>query len=240
MGLPTIQNINKSEIILKAENLSKIFISGDIKVQAVQGINLAIHRGELISLMGASGSGKSSLLNLLGGLDSPSEGHVYLEDVDLGTMTDKQLTQLRRHKIGFIFQSYNLLSVLNAFENVELPMIIAGISSKIRKKRAKDLLESVGLTDRINHKPDELSGGQKQRVAIARALANRPSILLCDEPTGDLDTDTGNQIIELLLKLNKDDKQTIVIVTHDIAVASRTQKTYYIKDGQIINIKYHK
>lgn len=240
MGLPTIQKIEKSEIILKAENLSKIFISGDIKVQAVQGINLAIHRGELISLMGASGSGKSSLLNLLGGLDSPSEGHVYLEDVDLGTMTDKQLTQLRRHKIGFIFQSYNLLSVLNAFENVELPMIIAGISSKIRKKRAKDLLESVGLTDRINHKPDELSGGQKQRVAIARALANRPSILLCDEPTGDLDTDTGNQIIELLLKLNKVDKQTIVIVTHDIAVASRTQKTYYIKDGQIINVKYHK
>jgi len=166
--------------------------------------------------MGASGSGKSTLLNLLGGLDSPSEGHVYLENVDIGTMTDKQLTHLRRHKIGFIFQSYNLLSVLNALENVELPMIIAGISSDIRKKRARELLDSVGLEDRIKHKPDELSGGQKQRVAIARALANSPSILLCDEPTGDLDTNTGNQIIELLLKLNKLEKQTILIVTHDI------------------------
>lgn len=229
----------KEDIILKAENLTKIFYVGKIAVHALRGIELFIHRGEMVSLMGSSGSGKTTLLNLLGGLDSPTEGHVYLEDVDIGTMNDKQLTQIRRHKIGFIFQSYNLLPVLNAYENVELPMLIAGVPTDERRERTESLLEIVGLDDRKYHKPDELSGGEKQRVAIARSLANRPAILLCDEPTGDLDSTNGDQIISLLEELNKTENQTILIVTHDPNIAKRTSITYHIKDGLIDRVEYH-
>ncbi|MHA2363628.1 MAG: ABC transporter ATP-binding protein [Candidatus Hodarchaeales archaeon] len=236
----TKEDIIEEQVVLKTENLIKTYKTGDIEVHALRGVNFSVTRGEMISIMGASGSGKTTLLNMLGGLDSPTEGLVYLDGTDIGTMSDKQLTQVRRHKIGFIFQSYNLLPVLTAFENVELPMLIAGMGASERRARAEELLEIVGLKDRKHHKPDELSGGQKQRVAVARSLANRPAILLCDEPTGDLDTETGNQVMNLLEELNESENQTILVVTHDPAVGKRAQLTYHIKDGNIDRIEHHK
>jgi len=231
---------NNEDWVLKTESLVKLYKEGtDQVVQALRGINIGIKRGEMVSIMGSSGSGKTTLLNLLGGLDSPSTGKVLIDNQDISKMSDKELTLLRRYKIGFIFQSYNLLPVLSAFENVELPMLIAGVDNLKRKERSIELLQIVGLGDRLDHKPDELSGGQKQRVAIARALANKPSILLCDEPTGDLDTKTGNQIMELFEEINKRENQTIIIVTHDPSVAKRTLKTFHIKDGDIDRIEYH-
>ena len=237
----TVNNSNiPNNIVLRTENLKKAYKKGtDQEVDALRGINLEIKKGEMVSIMGSSGSGKTTLLNIIGGLDNPSEGFVYIDNQDIGKMTDKELTMLRRHKIGFIFQSYNLLPVLSAFENVELPMLIAGVESKERKERAIELLKIVGLEERMKHKPDELSGGQKQRVAIARSLANKPAVLLCDEPTGDLDTKTGDQIMRLFEEINKKEQQTIVIVTHDPNIAKRTIKTFHIKDGLIENIEYH-
>jgi putative ABC transport system ATP-binding protein len=231
---------NNKDSVLRTENLKKNYKSGsDQEVQALRGVDIDIKRGEMVSIMGSSGSGKTTLLNILGGLDNPSEGYVYIDNQDIGKMSDKELTMLRRHKIGFIFQSYNLLPVLSAFENVELPMLIAGMGTNERRERAIELLKIVGLEDRMKHKPDELSGGQKQRVAIARSLANKPAVLLCDEPTGDLDTKTGDQIMKLFEEINKKENQTIIIVTHDSSIAKRTVKTFHIKDGLIENIEYH-
>ncbi len=231
---------NANDIVLRTENLKKAYKKGsENEVDALRGVSIQIKRGEMVSIMGSSGSGKTTLLNIMGGLDSPTEGSVYIDNQDIAKMTDKELTMLRRHKIGFIFQSYNLLPVLSAFENVELPMLIAGIDTEERKNRALELLNIVGLGDRIKHKPDELSGGQKQRVAIARSLANKPAVLLCDEPTGDLDTKTGDQIMTLFEEINKQENQTIIIVTHDPNIAKRTLRTFHIKDGLIENIEYH-
>ena len=237
----TVTNTSEpEEIVLRTDNLKKVYKKDtDQEVDALRGVDISIKRGEMVSIMGSSGSGKTTLLNIIGGLDTPSEGFVYIDNQDIGKMTDKDLTMLRRHKIGFIFQSYNLLPVLTAFENVELPMLIAGVDSQERKERATELLKIVGLGERMKHKPDELSGGQKQRVAIARSLANKPAVLLCDEPTGDLDTKTGDQIMRLFEEINKTEKQTIVIVTHDPSIAKRTLKTFHIKDGLIENIEYH-
>lgn len=230
-------------VVLETKNLSKVYKIGtkqkSNEVNALRGVNFSVKKGEIVSIMGSSGSGKTTLLNLLGGLDTPSSGNVYLDNEDIGKMTSKELTLMRRHKIGFIFQTYNLLPVLSAYENVELPMLIAGVEPELRKQRTIDLLEQVGLGHRIDHKPDELSGGQKQRVAIARALANHPSVLLCDEPTGDLDSKSGTQIMDLFCEINEKEKQTIIIVTHDSAVAKRTQKTFHIKDGTIERIEIH-
>lgn len=230
----------EDKFVLKTDNLKKTYKKGsDQEVKALRGINIRIKKGEMVSIMGSSGSGKTTLLNIIGGLDNPTEGHIFIDNQDIGTMTDKELTILRRHKIGFIFQSYNLLPVLSAFENVELPMLIAGVNSEERKNRAIELLNLVGLGDRLKHKPDELSGGQKQRVAIARSLANHPAVLLCDEPTGDLDTKSGDQIMRLFEDINKSEKQTIIIVTHDPSIAKRTLKTFHIKDGLIERIEEH-
>ncbi len=238
----TVSNTNSSEdVVLRTENLKKVYKKGsDQEVDALRGVDIRINRGEMVSIMGSSGSGKTTLLNILGGLDTPSEGYVYIDNQDIGKMTDKELTMLRRHKIGFIFQSYNLLPVLSAFENVELPMLIAGVDPEERKQRAIELLKIVGLEDRLKHKPDELSGGQKQRVAIARSLANKPAVLLCDQPPGDIDTKTGDQIMRLFEEINEKENQTIIIVTHDPNIAKRTIKTFHIKDGLIENIEYHK
>ena len=233
-------NKDNNDVVLRTENLKKIYKKGtDQEVNALRGVDITIKRGEMVSIMGSSGSGKTTLLNIIGGLDVPSEGFVYIDNQDIGKMSDKQLTMLRRHKIGFIFQSYNLLPVLSAFENVELPMLIAGMETDERRDRAKELLRIVGLEDRLKHKPDELSGGQKQRVAIARSLANKPAVLLCDEPTGDLDTTTGDQIMRLFEDINKNENQTIIIVTHDPNIAKRTLKTFHIKDGLIERIEIH-
>lgn len=230
---------NSEQYVIEAKDVYKIYKLGSVEVKALRGVNFKVKKGEIVSIMGSSGSGKTSLLNLLGGLDAPSSGVVLLDNSDIGKMSDKELTMVRRYKIGFIFQTYNLLPVLSAYENVELPMLIAGLDGEKRKERVMELLEIVGLGDRIKHKPDELSGGQKQRVAIARALANNPSVLLCDEPTGDLDSETGSKIMELFEKINKDEKQTIIIVTHDKSVAKRTEKTFYINDGNIERIEIH-
>ncbi|OLS19469.1 MAG: putative ABC transporter ATP-binding protein [Candidatus Heimdallarchaeota archaeon LC_3] len=226
------------DIVLNCSNLIKNYKLGGVIVPALRGMDLEVSRGQMISIMGPSGCGKTTLLNLLGGLDQPSEGTVKLEDRDIATMSDKELTKIRRHKIGFIFQTYNLLPVLTAFENVELPMLIAGVGKKERYSRTNYLLEVVGLKDRKHHKPDELSGGERQRVAIARALSNKPAIILCDEPTGDLDSETGDRIVKLLKEVNKTEGQTIIVVTHDQVVADQTEIIYRLKDGKILSIDY--
>jgi len=219
--------------VLRLENVCKSYKLGKTTVNALNGINLTVKKGEFISIMGPSGSGKTTLLNLIGALDSPTSGTIYINGKDTSKMSDRALTRLRRHEIGFIFQFYNLIPVLTAYENVELPLLAAGIKKKERKKRVLELLERVGLKDRMKHKPEELSGGEQQRVTIARALANRPSLILADELTGDLDSKTGDEIMSYLADLNRSEQQTFIIVTHDFDVARKTEKTYRIQDGVI-------
>lgn len=224
--------------VLELENVSRIYQLGNLKVTAVRNIDLKIEAGEFISIMGPSGSGKTTLLNLIGALDTPTEGRVLIEGNDISKMNDTQLTNIRRNKIGFIFQFYNLIPVLNALENVELPMMAAGISRKERLQRAEELLQIVGLDTRIHHRPEELSGGERQRVAIARALANNPTIILGDEPTGDLDSETGFEIMQYLKQLNETQKtKTFILVTHNPLIANMTNKIIYLKDGTIEKIE---
>lgn len=229
---------NTDNIVLRCINLKKNYKLGDVVVQALRGLSLDLKRGQMISIMGPSGCGKTTLLNLLGGLDMPTEGTVELDGRNLSNLSDKDLTEIRRFKIGFIFQTYNLLPVLTAFENVELPMLIAGVNKKERQRRANYLLETVDLKERKKHKPDELSGGERQRVAIARALANKPAIILCDEPTGDLDSETGDKIMKLLKEVNEKEGQTLIVVTHDQGVADQTEIIFRLKDGRIWKIEY--
>jgi putative ABC transport system ATP-binding protein len=191
----------------------------------------------MVSIMGPSGCGKTTLLNLIGSLDRPSSGKILLEGKDISAASEKELTEIRRAKVGFVFQFYNLLPVLSSLENVELPMLIAGVPKEERQERATGLLEKVGLMERKDHKPDELSGGERQRVAIARSLANNPSILLADEPTGDLDTETGDAVLNLLKELNNDLGQTTILVTHDINIARQSNRIFHIRDGQVSSIE---
>jgi len=218
---------------VKVENVEKMYLLGSTPVYALRNVSMAMEKGEFIALMGPSGSGKTTLLNLIGALDKPSKGKIYIDGKDLTTLNESDLTDLRRETIGFIFQFYNLIPVLSAFENVELPMLIAGKPKKEREKRAMQLLEMVGLGDRVNHKPDELSGGEQQRVTIARALANGPSLVLADEPTGDLDSKTGMEVMHALLDTSKNQGATVIIVTHDPAVANLVQKVFTMRDGAI-------
>ncbi|MHA1131657.1 MAG: ABC transporter ATP-binding protein [Candidatus Helarchaeota archaeon] len=231
--------INKSsEYRVELENVTRIYELGKLRVTAIKNIDLQIKAGEFISIMGPSGSGKTTLLNLIGALDTPSEGHVLIDGHDISTMNDAELTNIRRNKIGFIFQFYNLIPVLNALENVELPLLAAKISRKPRLRHTKYLLKILGLENRMRHRPEELSGGERQRVAIARALANNPSIILGDELTGDLDTETGSEIMHYLRKLNLNQRdKTFIIVTHDPMVANMTDKIIYLKDGRIEKIE---
>ena len=235
-----MNNSSKNDIIITCTNISKNYVTNEITVQALRNINLTISTGEFVSIMGPSGCGKTTLLNLIGGLDQPSAGEIEIEGNNIAHMTENELAEMRKYKIGFVFQTYNLLPIITAIENVELPMIIANNTFQYRKTRAQQLLEVVGLKDRQYNKPDNLSGGEKQRVAIARALANNPSILLCDEPTGDLDLETGKFIIDLLKKINQSEKKTIIIVTHDQKIANQTDIIYRISDGQILKIDYPK
>ncbi len=218
---------------VKVENVEKMYLLGSTPVYALRNVSMAMEKGEFIALMGPSGSGKTTLLNLIGALDKPSKGKIYIDGKDLTTLNESDLTDLRRETIGFIFQFYNLIPVLSAFENVELPMLIAGKPKKEREKRAMQLLEMVGLGDRVNHKPDELSGGEQQRVTIARALANGPSLVLADEPTGDLDSKTGMEVMHALLDTSKNQGATVIIVTHDPVVANLVQKVFTMRDGAI-------
>ena len=228
-------NNNLNGPILELDNIYKTYKLGNTEVEAVKGISLSLQEGEFISIMGPSGSGKTTLLNLIGALDKPTKGVVYINGDNVNSMSDKDLTQLRRNKIGFVFQFYNLIPVLTCYENIELPLFIAGISKKERKLRVENLLKKMGLEKHINHRPSELSGGQQQRVAIARALINNPSILIADELTGDLDSKTGDIIMDYLRSLNKSENQTIIVVTHNIHIAKKTNKIYTIKDGKLIS-----
>jgi putative ABC transport system ATP-binding protein len=225
---------------VKVVEVQKTYKLGENQVQALRGVNLELQKGEFVAFTGPSGSGKTTLLNLIGVLDKPTQGKIYVDGIDLTLLKEKDLTKLRRSTIGFIFQFYNLIPVLSAIENVELPMLIAGVTSKERENRAKELLKMVGLADRIHHRPDELSGGEQQRVAIVRALANKPSIVLADEPTGDLDSKTGKEVVNALRDLSNHEGATVIIVTHDPSVASMTSKVFEMRDGMIIAEKMNK
>ncbi|RLE99774.1 MAG: ABC transporter ATP-binding protein [Thermoprotei archaeon] len=210
---------------------------GNYIVKALDGVNLKIRRGEYVSIMGPSGAGKTTLFNMIGGLDRPTRGKVYIDEVDISKLDAYELAWLRARKIGYIFQTFNLIPVLTALENVMLPMIFAGVRREERIRKARELLERVGLGDRLYHRPPELSGGQQQRVAIARALANDPAIVLADEPTGNLDQQTGLEIINLLRQLNKERGVTIVTATHDLKMIDVSDRIIYLRDGKVERIE---
>jgi len=224
-----------SGIVVEMDDVEKTYQLGKVKVYALREVSLFLFQGEFVLVMGPSGSGKTTLLNLIGGLDKPTQGKISVNGLDLTTLSDKELTKIRRHKIGFIFQFYNLIPVLTALENVELPLLAAGQPKGRARERAKELLHIVGLAERMNHMPDELSGGEQQRVAIARALANKPSIILADEPTGDLDSKTGSEIVQVLHDAAKKENATVVVVTHDPLIAEKADRIMRMRDGQIIS-----
>ncbi len=217
--------------VIEIENVKKVYQMGETQVAALRGVSLEIQKGEMVSIVGPSGSGKSTLMNILGCLDQPGEGIYRLDGTDVQNMDDDQLATVRNQKIGFVFQSFNLLPRTSAIDNVELPLIYAGVQN--RRERARRALEQVGLGERIHHRPNELSGGQQQRVAIARALATEPAIILADEPTGNLDSASGQEIMNIFKQLNRDRGMTIILVTHDADVAAVADRTIHVKDGRV-------
>jgi putative ABC transport system ATP-binding protein len=223
--------------ILETRNVEKTYQMGKVKVSALRGVSLQIEEGEFVAIFGPSGSGKSTMLHILGGLDRPDKGSVLVDGTDLSTLNDSKLADIRLHKIGFVFQFFNLLPKITALRNVELPLTLADVSEDESLGKAKEMLELVGLKDRIDHRPAEMSGGEQQRVAIARALINSPKIVLADEPTGNLDTTTGWDIVNLMKRLNEKTKQTFVVVTHDQSVAETADRMIQLKDGKIEGIK---
>ena len=223
--------------LIHLRNVSKIYKVGEVEVQALKHINLEIKKGEFIAILGKSGSGKSTMLNSVGCLDTPTKGSIHLDEFDIEELHESELATIRGKKIGFIFQAFNLIPSLTALENVMLPMVFQGLEKDKRLKRAAELLALVGLKERIKHRPSQLSGGQQQRVAIARALANDPEVILADEPTGNLDSNTEKDIIELLKKLNKEGK-TVIMITHNQKLAQIAKRIVYLKDGEIVNENY--
>ncbi len=219
--------------VVECKDIYKIYKVGSIEINAIRGINLKIQRGEFIAMMGPSGCGKTSLLNLIGAIDYPTSGQALLDGEDITKMSEKERTYIRRDKVGFIFQFYSLMPMLTALENVELPMLIAGDPRSQRRQRSEELLKAVDIYHRRDSRPDQLSGGEKQRIAIARSLANRPSLLLADEPTGDLDSEAGKSIMELLSQLNREENQTIFLVTHDLSIGKSTSRLLLLSDGRI-------
>ncbi|MSS69852.1 MAG: ABC transporter ATP-binding protein [Candidatus Latescibacteria bacterium] len=222
--------------VVRTQEVKKIYKMGDLELEALKGVNIEIEAGEYISIMGPSGSGKSTLFNMIGGLDKPTSGKVYIDDVDVAQLDAYELAWLRCRKIGYIFQSFNLIPVMTALENVTLPMVFAGLTSDEARDKGVVLLDKVGLGQRISHKPYELSGGQQQRVAVARAMANDPAIILADEPTGNLDLKTGTEIIDLLREMNKQAGVTIVTATHDHKMLDVSDRVVLISDGRIERI----
>ena len=225
------------QTVVRTKDVKKVYTMGKVKVPALKGITLEVYSGEYISIMGPSGSGKSTLFNMIGGLDKPTSGLVYIDEVDIAQLDAFELAWLRCRKIGYIFQTFNLIPVMSALENVTLPMTFAGLTTDEARDKGMGLLEKVGLADRYNHKPFELSGGQQQRVAIARAMANSPSIILADEPTGNLDLATGKEIITLLGEMNHNEHVTIITATHDIKMLSASDRIVWIRDGRLAKIE---
>ena len=218
--------------MIELENVSKVYQMGDIEVHALRGVSLHIDRGECLTIMGPSGSGKSTLMNVMGCLDLPTEGRYHLNGQDVSQLNDTQLARIRNKEIGFVFQMFNLLARTTALRQVEMPLMYAGVGSRKRRKRAREALESVGLGDRVGHKPDELSGGEQQRVAIARALVTGPSIIMADEPTGNLDTKSGQEILRIFKRLNEQGI-TVIFVTHDAETAAYSKRAIHLRDGLI-------
>lgn len=230
-----LDNIDKKTILHLENIVKKFYIGTPNELEILHGINLEVKEGTFVSIVGASGSGKTTLMNTIGLLDRPTSGEYIIDDVNVGNASDNELSYIRNQKIGFVFQTYNLVSKTNALKNVELPMLYAGVPRKERTERAEQLLELVGMKDRMKHLPEELSGGQKQRVAIARSLANSPAIILADEPTGALDSKTGRTVMDIFHKLNQEQGKTIVLITHSPELANETQRIVTLKDGYIIS-----
>jgi len=226
---------NQEPAIIKLEDVWKVYHMGEVEVPALRGLNLEIYPGEFVAIMGPSGSGKSTAMNMIGCLDVPTRGHIFLEGQDISRLHESDLAQIRGKTIGFIFQTFNLMPGLTALENVMLPMTFQGIPRHEREMRAEKLLNLVGLSDRINHKPTELSGGQQQRVAIARSLANDPEVILADEPTGNLDTKTGMEVMEMLSNLHREEKKVIIMVTHDQDISQYAERILHLRDGRIVS-----
>ncbi|MEO6324661.1 MAG: ABC transporter ATP-binding protein [Thermoanaerobaculia bacterium] len=220
--------------IIRMEGIRKVYDTGKVKVEALKGIDLTVKKGEFVAIVGPSGSGKSTLMNLIGCLDTPSEGEYTLGGERVADLTRDELADVRNRRVGFVFQAFNLLPQISAFENVEMPLVFGGVAPKVRRERVEELLHKVGLQDRMDHKPTELSGGQMQRVAIARALSMEPSIVLADEPTGNLDTTSGSDIMSLFLDLAEQGR-TLVVITHDMTLARRAARIVGIRDGRILN-----
>ena len=221
------------EFMIEATGVQKVYEAGGLRVRALRGVDLAVERGEMVAIMGPSGSGKTTLLNVLSGLDDLSDGEVYVDGESIKGMADRKRTRFRAEKMGFIFQSYNLIPVLSAIENIELPLLVAGRKPKKARQSAQDALEMVGLADQAKKRPAEMSGGQQQRITVARSLVNNPAIVWADEPTGALDSETSKGIMDLLVRMNERQKQTFVLVTHDAAVAARAHRTIRMRDGRI-------
>lgn len=226
--------MERKAIIELHDIVKRFYIGTPNELEVLRGIDLTVYEGEFVAIVGASGSGKSTLMNIIGALDRPTQGSYTLDGVDVMAARDAELSKIRNQKIGFVFQTYNLISKTNALRNVEMPMLYAGVSGRKRVDRAKELLELVGMGDRMRHLPEELSGGQKQRVAIARAMGNDPAIILADEPTGALDSQTGRKVMDLFHKLHDEQGKTIVLITHSPELAEETQRVITIKDGRII------
>lgn len=220
-------------LIVQATGVHKVYHTGLVSVPALRGIDLSVRRGEMLAVMGPSGCGKTTLLNCLSGLDTPDQGQISIEGVSLSGMSDRERTDYRARRMGFVFQFYNLLPVLSAVENVELPLLVSGVKLREARKRALEALAQVGLAERANHRPAELSGGERQRTTIARALVNRPALVWADEPTGDLDSETANEIMDLLVRLNQEQGLTFILVTHDRGVGARCQRIVWMRDGLV-------
>jgi putative ABC transport system ATP-binding protein len=227
------------DLVVDAREIRKVYQMGEVEVEALRGASVTIRRGEVVAIMGPSGSGKSTLMNILGCLDRPTSGEYFLDGSSVATLDDDALANIRNHKVGFVFQSFNLLSRQSALSNVELPLRYAGFGNGNRRERALAALETVGLGDRVHHRPAELSGGQQQRVAIARAIVNDPAIIMADEPTGNLDSKAGTEIMASLLKLNADRGTTLIVVTHDAEIGSQTQRIIHLHDGLIVETAGH-